>query len=497
MAAPYARKLGKLLTPLAGCLILGGALYFAGTTYQDAGAEALAVVYRVLGYALSIGLILFAALFVHRLVQVVVLEGLVTSALGEPVPRLLVQLSGMVVFGIAFAAIAGYVFKQDLTVLWAASGVLGVVLGMAIREPLLDICSGLALNLDRPIRIGDHIRLHRMGDITVEGRVQEISWRSTRIQDDFRNIIVVPNSRLAAATITNHSRPGPFIEFMTTVILDHGAPTERALRILEAAALEAWGPFAVPGAAPPYIRVRAATLDGVDYGIYFEIPVEKRFRARSMVLQKVLEHLDVAGLRPAWPKGERSPGDPATRAWRDLDAARIAQALAGTALFGGLPDGDVRVLAENARLRRLPAGATLVQAGEAAAALYVVLEGLLTVEPVRGRTGQGEPPRDAGPGSVVGAVALFQGTTYAETARGRTEALVVELGLEAIRALVTRRPESAEELSRQVAALVVSELRGRAGGRRSVAAEADLAADVLAHIRRATGVQPVALVSGG
>ena len=489
MPAPFPRKLGKLLTPLAGCLALAGALYLAGNTYQKAGAEALEMVFLVLGYALNIGLILFAAQFVHRLVQIVLLEGLVGSALGEPVPRLLVQLSGLVVFSIAFAAIAGYVFKQDLTVLWAASGVLGVVLGMAVREPLLDICSGLALNLDRPIRIGEHIRLHKVGDITIEGRVQEISWRSTRLKDDFGNIVVVPNSRIAASTITNHSRPAPFLEFMTCVVMDSTVPAERVLRILEAAALEASAGFAVAGAGKPYVRVRSVTLNGVEYGVFFDTPVELRFRARSMVLQKVLEHLNAAGLRPAWPKGERAPGDPAAAQWRSIELPVVMQAMAATPLLGELPAEDLEVLAEESRLRRLSAGTTLVQAGETATAAYVVLEGLLAAEPARGRAGHQDAARSLGPGGVIGATALLQGVIHGETVRCSTGVLLVEVTLDAVRAMAMHRPESAELLSRSVAAQVVSELRARKGGRGSFAnEEADLAADVLAHIRRTAGL---------
>lgn len=488
MPAPFLRKLSKLLTPLAGSLALAGALYLAGNTYQKAGAEALEMVFRVLAYALNIGLILFAAQFVHRLIQIVLLEGLVGSALGEPVPRLLVQLSGLVVFSIAFAAIAGYVFKQDLTVLWAASGVLGVVLGMAVREPLLDICSGLALNLDRPIRIGEHIRLHKVGDITIEGRVQEISWRSTRLKDDCGNIVVVPNSRIAASTITNHSRPGPFLEFMTCIVMDATVPAERVLRILEAAALEASAAFTVAGAGKPYARVRAVTLNGVEYGVFFDTPVELRFRARSMVLQKVLEHLNAAGLRPAWPKGERAPGDPVAVEWRTVELPVIMQAMAATPLLGDMPADDLEVLAEEARLRRMTAGTTLVQAGETAMAAYVVLEGLLAAEPARGRGGQQETARSIGPGGVIGATALLQGAIHGETVRCSTGVLLVEVTLDAVRAMAMHRPESAELLSRRVAAQVVSDLRARKGGRVSFADEADLAADVLAHIRRAAGL---------
>ncbi|SMH62636.1 mechanosensitive ion channel domain-containing protein [Azospirillum agricola] len=474
-------RLNKLLLPLAGCLLLGGALYLEGSAYQTAGAEALESGWRVLGYALSIGLILSLATLVQRLVQYVVLDGLVASAMGGPVPRLLSQLSGLLIFLLAFGAIAGFVFKQDLTVLWAASGVAGVVLGMALRELLLDIFTGLALNLDRPVRIGDHVRLHKAGDETLQGRIVEISWRSTRLKDDMGNLVIVPNSRIAASTITNHSMPEPWLEFMVPLVLDAGVPTERALRILEAAVIEASLAFATPTAPPPYIRVRAITLNGVEYGVYFNPPVEKRFRARSIVLEHVLRHLDRAGLRPAWPKGERASGDPETAAWRSVEADGLTRLLAATAPLNALDTDDRAVLAGAIRLRRLPAGLTLVQAGETAVAVHLVLEGLLAAEPARGR-GAGAAPVPLGPGRLVGAGALLLGGAHGETVRCRTETLVGEITMDTLRLVLERRPEAAEALSRAAAALLAGE---GAGGR---AGEADLAADILSNLRRATGL---------
>lgn len=485
---PFLGKLNKLFLPLAGCLVLGGALYLEGSAYQAAGVEALESGWRMLGYGLSVGLILSLAILLQRLTQYVLLDGLISSALGGPVPRLLSQLSGILIYLVAFGAIAGFVFKQDLTVLWAASGVAGVVLGMALREPLLDIFTGLALNLDRPVKIGDHVVLHKAGDNVVEGRIVEISWRSTRIKDDFGNYVIVPNSRVAASTITNHSQPTPYLEFMTNVMLDAGVPSERALRILEAAVTEASAAFSGPDADKPYVRVRNITPNGVEYGVFFYPPVEKRYRARSIVLQHVLRHLDRAGLRPAWPKGERVAGDPETTVWRNIGSDGITRLLGLAEPLDTLPEGDRAILAEGVRLRRLPAGLTLVQAGEASVACYVIVEGLLTGEPPRGRGAVVEPV-PIGPGRMVGVSALFLGSAHGGTVRCKTEALVGEITMDTVRALLARRPDASRDLAHAIAAYVARRPVGGPGGHGHMAGEeADLEADILSNLRRAAGI---------
>ncbi len=100
------------------------------------------------------------------------------SALGAPVPRVLSQLSSLMVYGTACLAIAGIVFKQDLTVLWAASGVAGIVLGMALQQMLTDVFAGLAMNFDAPFRLGGRRTAASVPTIRIW---KAISWRSVGV----------------------------------------------------------------------------------------------------------------------------------------------------------------------------------------------------------------------------------------------------------------------------------------------------------------------------
>lgn len=462
-----ARRLGP---PFVICALTAGTLFFGGEAYRMLGAEALASTESVLGRLLSAGAILSGAVLAQRIVRHVVLEGAVGAALGGPVPRLLPQLTGLLIYVAAGGAVAGFVFNQDLTALWAASGVIGVVFGMALREMILDVFSGLAINLDRPIRIGDRIQVLRPGVPAVMGRVLEINWRSTRLYTEDDNLAVVPNSLIAGSTIVNMSLPEPLMEFMIPVTLDHGVDPERAMRILLAAATEASAGFARPGAPPPYMRLRSVTPAGAEYGMYVFPPPEARYRARSVTLTAALRHLALAGIQPAWPKLERREETPA--AGEEVGADNIVALLDKHPLFADVdPAALARLAAEGRRMRAAP-GMVAAQAGEVASAFFVVLEGLWREHP-------GGALR--GPGAVLGAEAMLGAVSYDRTVAAATEAVAMTFDNMAVAAML----DGDDFLAGRLAGRVAAATAGAADDER----RADIAADVLGALRRTYGLR--------
>ena len=85
---------------------------------------------------------------------------------------------------------------------WLASaGVLGIVLGLAAKDTLANLFSGIFIMIDSPYKEGDYINL----DSGERGYVMSIGIRSTRImtRDDIE--ITIPNSVIANAKIINES----------------------------------------------------------------------------------------------------------------------------------------------------------------------------------------------------------------------------------------------------------------------------------------------------
>ncbi len=92
-----------------------------------------------------------------------------------------------------------------LTAVWTTLGVGSIAVAMALQETLSNFFAGLYLLADRPIRAGDFIQF----DSGQQGYILRVGWRSTSIQSLMKNLVVVPNSTLAKAVITNFSHPQP------------------------------------------------------------------------------------------------------------------------------------------------------------------------------------------------------------------------------------------------------------------------------------------------
>ncbi len=90
-------------------------------------------------------------------------------------------------------AMMGFVFGLSLQGLLATSGIIAIVLGLALQSTLSDVFSGISLNIEKPFRIGDEILLEG----GAEGQVVEMNWRSIHLRNGANDLVIVPNSVIA------------------------------------------------------------------------------------------------------------------------------------------------------------------------------------------------------------------------------------------------------------------------------------------------------------
>ncbi|HLW78477.1 MAG TPA: mechanosensitive ion channel family protein, partial [Terriglobia bacterium] len=90
-----------------------------------------------------------------------------------------------------------------LTAVWTTLGIGSVAVALALQDTLGNFFAGLYLVADRPVNLGDYIKL----DSGQEGYVTHIGWRSTLLRTGQNNMVVIPNSTLAKAVIMNYSLP--------------------------------------------------------------------------------------------------------------------------------------------------------------------------------------------------------------------------------------------------------------------------------------------------
>lgn len=85
----------------------------------------------------------------------------------------------------------------------AFGGLGGIMIGWAARDFVANFFGGLTVYLDRPFYVGDWVR---SPDRDIEGTVEEIGWRQTRIRKFDKRPIYVPNSVFTTITLENPSR---------------------------------------------------------------------------------------------------------------------------------------------------------------------------------------------------------------------------------------------------------------------------------------------------
>lgn len=118
----------------------------------------------------------------------------------------------------------------SVTPVITALGVGGLAVALALQGTLSNLFSGIQVIASQQIRTGDYIKL----DSGEEGYVTDISWRNTIIRNLPNNLVIVPNSKIASAIITNYNLPDKEM----AVLVDIGVSYDSDLSRVEQVAIQ-------------------------------------------------------------------------------------------------------------------------------------------------------------------------------------------------------------------------------------------------------------------
>lgn len=118
----------------------------------------------------------------------------------------------------------------NIRTLLAGVSISGLALGLAAQDTVGNLFGAAAVFVDKPFKIGDRIQLNG-----IDGVVEEMGLRSTRVRNGEGHLITVPNKTVGNATITNVTRR-PTVKTVINIGLTYDTPAEkvaRAVKILE------------------------------------------------------------------------------------------------------------------------------------------------------------------------------------------------------------------------------------------------------------------------
>jgi small-conductance mechanosensitive channel len=184
---------------------------------------------------------------------------------------------------VAVYSLGALVLLQSLgipiTPVLGALGVGGIAVALALQDTLSNLFSGLHLIASRQVRPGDFIQL----DSGEEGYVTDVTWRNTTIRELADNMMIVPNSQLAASRVRNYCQPNTELAVFVEVGVDYSCPLEDVERITLEVAREVMEE--VPGSVPsfePLVRYHKFGDSSVDFTV--------TLRAKAFTDQDLIKH---------------------------------------------------------------------------------------------------------------------------------------------------------------------------------------------------------------
>ena len=348
-------------------------------------------------------------------------------------------LAGIVYVSACFA-VTGLVLGLPVTGLLATSGVIAIVLGLALQSTLSDVFSGIALNIEGAYRVGDWIGLEG----GAEGQVIEINWRATVIMTATRQSIVIPNSNIAKSRIINFSSPSQTQGVEFTVCLDNRTPPSRAIELLEHAVLNCRKVLTEPA---PKIRIKGFAASSVVYQVRFFVEsVDVAGQVKSDVLSFIYRHARWAGISIVDPQAGEEPVlrlGPAQKPQLPKFVDRAPE-------FAHLQPVERDAVHKALTRRPMKAGDLLLEQNNEAGALSFIESGIVSlVRKLEDGTTQEVGRR--GPGQDFGAFSVFSGKPSSVTVRALTAGEVYELPKPAIISLLAARPELKSDLDQALA----------------------------------------------
>ena len=346
-------------------------------------------------------------------------------------------LAGLIYLAAAFAIIA-YVFDLPIKGLLATSGVVAIILGLALQSTLGDVFSGIVLSFSRPYRPGDWISVEGGTD----GRVIELNWRATYILTARRDLAIVPNSTIAKSKIVNVSSPSGLHGTAVTVQVDSRTSPSRCSEILEHAIRNSRLIVATPA---PTITVKTINASYAEFEIAFFVEeLASTIKAQNELFDFIHRHLAAADIDLAAPQN-----GPVADGNLRKSRTRIERLLELVDIFTTFTTEERAAIAAKLKRRSYDEDETLVERGIVLQSLFIVGSGVVSITR-EGIEGDMEVLR-LGPGDHFGEIGMLTGAASTGRFSALVPATIYELAKADLTPILEARPPVAQELCRALA----------------------------------------------
>ncbi|MGE0083448.1 MAG: ABC transporter substrate-binding protein [Desulfococcaceae bacterium] len=367
---------------------------------------------------------------------------------GRKVPHVVKNALSIIIYVLAVFGIVAFVFNHPLTSLLASTGVAAMILGLALQVNISNIFSGIAINVERPFRVGDWVKINEFK----EGKVIDINWRTTRIKTRDDTILCISNSHASESVIENFSYPDDRFYQYFTVHIDPVHPPERVKKILLDAALSTEGVERDPLPSTRFLGLTAGmTGQSKSWAANYLVSVYvrdygKKFAYNEAIWANIWTHLRQAGIRHVIDRQETHMVVEGVKRKKPVPDKALAL-LEEIWLFDPFPDDAKHWLSKRMKRHHFFPGESIVRQGDSGSSLFVIEEGVVAVRVKFDNQAKAVEVARMGAGNVFGEMGLLTGESRTATIISVTETWLYEVTKEDIAPLIERESRISRRMS--------------------------------------------------
>jgi len=350
--------------------------------------------------------------------------------------------------GVAYLITAAFVLTRsdvDVARVFTASVLTTAVLGLALQDTLGNVTAGLALQLERDFEVGDWINVGDRNSPIV-GRIREVRWRATTIITKNGDLMLIPNSAITRAMLTNFSRPTAAHRQWVYIRVHFRHPPARVREVV-VDAVRALS-FVRPEPAPDCLLWEFGQ-DASTYACrYWMNDVQRDDTMDSDVRSAIWYALHRAGMEIPFPSRNinvTEMNEDRQQRKMDEEYARRVDALSRVDVFRALDAEKIDRLSRRLRHVVFGPGEVILRQGDPGDSLYLVRGGQVAVQ--IGVLGASKEIATLGDGQFFGEMSLMTGESRAATVVAKTDVTCYVVEKEAFQEIVQEKPDLAGTIS--------------------------------------------------
>ena len=359
-------------------------------------------------------------------------------------PPLLRDVIALILYLLIFGSLFTTIFHYDLRTLLGGGALLAAVIGLALQDTLGNLISGIALHMEDSFEEGDVIK---SGDFM--GRVENVSWRATRIRTYNNDFVILPNSLVARERLEVFPGNNPNGRVLAIGIDIHFAPA-MVIDVLQRAASHVEG---VDREMPCFARVASFGDSSVMYEIkYYARNFMQRDRIDADIRKAIwyaLRRNEINMAAPVRAFQQYTPPTPDED--RKITREELRERLREVDILLPLSEAAHEAIADGAEVHVYSKGETIIRHGTAGESMFVIDSGRVSVRVPDDSSPELHEVAQLGEGDVVGEMALLTGETRSADVVALTDVVAIEIGKNALQPLVIGTPSLADVLSEQIA----------------------------------------------